>query len=124
MYRLILLLMFLLSCGDSVTKARDISQVVDAHFEYSNLKVEHVGTSEGSRRDTFFVYTTYHVSGTIKNNSGINIPEAKFYLRLYEDDSQIEETIITIDQLLDGSKRDFSMEDFTDTLQRLSALSI
>lgn len=104
---LAMLLFFTISCGESVTKARDISQVIDAHFEYKDIQYTKGDIiRDGSLADG---YIPYNFTGKIKNNSGINIREAHFWIDLYQDDEEVSIVYggITIDSFANDETRDF-----------------
>ena len=107
---MLLLALSLVSCGDSITKAYDLSQVVDAHFEYSKLKSElvesRVETAEGKSWNR--TVDRYKITGRAKNKSGINIREAEFWVHTYQGD----------DELGIGGTAGFSIKDFIDNTTR------
>lgn len=112
---MLLLVVSLISCGvtgDSITKANDLSQVVESHFEYSKIKME-FSHSEGihapyfSKEDRFADY--YVTTGRIKNKSGINIREAYFWAHLYDGNDELDSQGFVIDDFIDNTTRDFNV---------------
>ena len=103
----IVLMSSLISCGgDSITKANDITQVVDAHFEYKDIKHEYTGIRKGGLGDGRL---TYRFTGKIKNNSGINIRQANFWIRVFQGERRLSMAYgdITIEQFVNDTTREF-----------------
>ena len=90
----------MVSCGDGITKATDISQVVDAHFKYDDLHNEIVIAQEGNT-----VWDAYEFVGKITNNSGINIQNANFNINIGHPIDPIAN--IVINDFVTGSTREF-----------------
>ena len=98
MKHLIVLLLTLsnLNCtnDNSTTKALDRSQVVNAHFNYEQLKIKYLSTEHSIEEKGFHLgdptlTDVYHLKGTITNNSGINLYDVGFFLTLYIKDKEV-----------------------------------
>ena len=70
----------MLSCGDGVTKATNLSQVVNAHFKYEDIRYEHIKGTDGRMATDVNgrLAIEYAITGRITNNSGVNIERAEF----------------------------------------------
>lgn len=60
-----LAVMTIVSCGEEITKATNVSQVVDAHFKYEDIRFE-------------YIEPKLYFTGKITNNSGVNLRQANF----------------------------------------------
>ena len=110
-----LTVMAIASCGE-VTKATNMSEVVDAHFKYEDVRYE--ATARTRRSESLFFkeeifLREYKISGKITNNSGINIGLAEFDMLIFEDGGKsIKSGYVSIDYFDAGSTREFQVKLF------------
>lgn len=72
-----LAIMTISSCGEEITKATTISQVIDAHFKYEDIQIgfeRQLGYNREPAVNRFGqpIFDAY-LTGKITNNSGINL---------------------------------------------------
>ena len=115
----IALMCLLISCGgDSITKAGDITEVFNAHFQYKDIEQSVEGAEKQTGWGGDYWSAGVLVTGKVKNNSGINIRNAKFAVSGYTekrkfisndkyDKAGVFVEFVTIKDFIDGETRGF-----------------
>lgn len=96
---IIISVLAMLSCGDSVTKATSFSQVVDAHFKYSDIDIR-------CEEELYYWNYSCTVKGKVTNNSGLNIRYAEFVVSSTWNGERVQYNFTLFD-FTAGSTREF-----------------